>query len=166
MREWRHTLQKWITQKDVVASLARKRVEYRVWEIRVPSTDPWPASLPGCQALTDLYQICDGGYFHWFHWISLSQLVERNQEWFHLLSDWDSRGDVLLAGRHVVLAEDAGGCPVVWDTTTDQVRAFQFDGGDWEPPLASSVEAFLTTLFNPKGEEDWWSFFLQQLDTI
>jgi hypothetical protein len=79
----------------------------------------------------------------------LSKLAQHNRKWFHLLSDWDRRGDVLLAERHVALAEDAGGCPVVWDAATDQVSAFQFDGGDWEPPLASSVEAFLITLFTP-----------------
>ncbi|MBO0793285.1 MAG: SMI1/KNR4 family protein, partial [Ktedonobacteraceae bacterium] len=86
---------------------------------------------------------------------------------FQLLADWDQRGDVLLPEQHVVLAEDAGGCPVVWDAATDQVRVFQYDGGDWEPPLASSVDAFLTDLFNPeeeKKEKDWWYLFLGWLD--
>ncbi|HEY7418070.1 MAG TPA: hypothetical protein VH593_23015 [Ktedonobacteraceae bacterium] len=91
---------------------------------------------------------------------------EQYQKWFHLLSDWDKRGDALLPERHVILAEDGGGRPIVWDASADQIRALQFDGGDWEPPLASSMEAFLTSLFNPEGEQekDCWSLFLNWLN--
>lgn len=166
MREWRHTLQKRVMHKGTLTSFAQCQVEYWTWEIRVPSSDRWPSHLPTCQALHDVYRLCDGGQLHWFQWTALSQLAEHNRMWFHFLSDWDRRGDALLAERHVVLAEDAGGYPVVWDAITDQVRAFQWDGGDWEPPLASSIEALLITLFNPEDEGDWWSLFLQQLDTI
>ncbi|WP_244422646.1 SMI1/KNR4 family protein [Ktedonobacter racemifer] len=146
--------------------MAQKQVEYWAWDIRVPSSDPWPSSLPVCQALKDFYQICDGGCFHWFTWPPLSQLVPLNSSWFRLLSAYDERGDVLLPERHVVLALDSGGAPVIWDVSTNQVAAFFPKGGDWEPPLASSIEAFLATLFNPKDDGDWWGLFLQQLDTI
>lgn len=167
MRDWRHVIQQWIAQESSIASLAQQQVEFIAWAIYPPSFDHWPSHLPTCQALQDFYRLCDGGYFNWFRWVSLSQLVEQNRKWFQLLSDWDTRGDVLLPERHVVLAEDGGGCPVVWDAATDQVRAFQFDGGDWEPPLAPSVEAFLTDLFNPEGEKgkDWWYLFLSWLDS-
>jgi hypothetical protein len=166
MRYWRHVIQQWIAHENSIAPLAKQRVEILTWDIHPPAFDHWPSHLPTCQALQDFYRLCDGGYFNWFNWISLSQLEEDNRKWFQLLSDWDARGDVLLLGQHVVLAEDAGGCPVVWDTTTDEVRAFQFDGGDWEAPLASSVEEFLTALFNPEEEkeDDWWYAFLGWLD--
>jgi hypothetical protein len=84
------------------------------------------------------------------------------------MRDWDARGDVLNPVRHVVIAQDAGGCPVVWNARTDEVRTFQVDGGDWEPPLANSLEVFLTDLFNPvDGENDadeLWQRFLDWLD--
>ena len=84
------------------------------------------------------------------------------------MGNWDARGDVLDPARHVMIAQDAGGCPVVWDASTDEVRTFQVDGGDWEPPLARSVEAFLTKLFNPvEGEkvtDEGWYLFLNWLD--
>lgn len=167
MRDWRHVLEQWVGRESSIAPLARQQVEYSAWAIYPPSCDQWPSHLPTCQALQDFYRLCDGGYFDWFGWCHLSQLGEQNGKWFQLLSDWDQRGDVLLPERHVVLAEDGGGCPIIWDAVTDQVRAFQWDGGDWEPPLASSVEAFLTDLFNPEGEkeqQDWWYQFLSWLD--
>jgi hypothetical protein len=166
MRDWRHTLQKWITQKNVIASLAQKQVECWAWEIRVPSSDRWPSSLPVCQALKDFYQICDGGCFNWFNWSALSQLVSLNALWLQQLRAYDQRGDVLFPDRHVVFALDSGGTPVIRDASTDQVATFYPYGGDWEPPLASSIEAFLSTLFNPKDEGDWWSLFLRQLAII
>ncbi|GCE07353.1 SMI1/KNR4 family protein [Dictyobacter aurantiacus] len=166
MRDWRDVIQRWVARESRIASLTRQKVEFCAWTISPPSSDQWPSYLPGCEALQDFYRFCDGGYFNWFNWPSLSQLVEMNRKWFELLRDWDKRGDVLLAGQHVVIAEDGGGCPVVWHVTTDRVRAFQFDGGDWEAPLGFSVDEFLTTIFNPeeRPEPDWWSLFLQWLD--
>lgn len=164
MRDWRQVLRQWVAQESSIASLAKSQVEWIAWTISSPSFEHWPSHLSGCQALQDFYCLCDGGNFNWFCWASLSQLVEQNQKWCELLSDWDARGDVLLPERHVVLAEDEGGCPVVWDAITNQVRAFQFDGGDWEPPLALSVEAFLVDLFNPQEPQGWWYLFLCRLD--
>jgi hypothetical protein len=122
-----------------------------------------------CQALQEFYGLCDGGSLEWFHWFPLSQLAERNREWGQSMREWDARGAALDSARHVVFAQDAGGCPVVWDARTDEVRAFQVDGGDWETPLASTMEAFLTRLFNPvmgeKGSDESWYLFLNWLDT-
>src|SRR5215469_11197216 len=108
MRDWRYTLQQWITHKDIMASLAQGRVEYWAWEIRVPASGAWPAPLPVCQALTDFYQICDGGHFHWFEWPALSQLALLNHSWVRLLRAYDERGDVLDPERHLVIALDSG----------------------------------------------------------
>jgi hypothetical protein len=120
------------------------------------------------QALQAFYQRCDGGSLAWFQWFPFSQLAERNREWAESLRAWDARGDALDPARHVVIALDAGGCPVVWDARTDEVRAFQVDGGNWEPPLAGTMEGFLTKLFNPvAGEQDGdesWYHFLNWLD--
>jgi hypothetical protein len=55
---------------------------------------------------------------------------------------------------------------VIWDASTDLVAAFFPKGGDWELPLASSIEGFFTGLFNPKDEGDWWDLFLRKLDTF
>lgn len=175
MRDWRQVIQQWVAQERSIASLAQQRMEYWIatWAgaLHPPSHDRWPAHLPTCQALQDFYRLCDGGSLEWFEWFPLSRLSERNRYWVELLRDyyWDGRGDVLLPERHVVLALDAGGCPLVWDETTDEVRTFQWDGGDWESPLANSMEAFLTKLFNPvKGENDTdeaWFLFLNWLDS-
>jgi hypothetical protein len=173
MREWRQVIAQWEAQEGTAAFLAQQREDYRIaiWasELRPPAQDRWPSHLPTCQALHDFYHLCDGGSLAWFTWFQLSQLAERNQYWFQSLQQWDARGDVLVPGRHVVLALDAGGCPLVWDATTDEVRTFQWDGGDWESLLASSIEAFLTTLFNPvegANEADQaWGRFLNWLDT-
>src|SRR5579872_5799016 len=119
MRDWRQALQRWITYKDVIASLAQNKVEYYAWEIRVPSSGIWPALLPTCQAITDFYQICDGGNFNWFELPALSQISELNHFWFRMLSDYDKHGNVLVPKRHVVIAVDSGGAPVIWDAVTN-----------------------------------------------
>lgn len=166
MRDWRSMLQQWVAQKSRIAPLTHEHMEYIAWNISSPSAAPWPTHLPTCQALQDFYHLCDGGYFNWFNCFPLARLSRENNYWFKLLNDWDERGDVLLPNQHVVLALDGGGCPVVWNARTDEVRAFQFDGGDWEPPLASSLENFLINLFNPpQQKEDWWYLFLNWLDS-
>jgi hypothetical protein len=157
MREWRRVIQLWVAQERGIASLAEQGGDYWTWTwaraLHPPSLDSWPSHLPTCQALHDFYRLCDGGSLAWFNWFPLSQLAERNRYWVQSMREWDARGDVLDSARQVVIAEDAGGCPVVWDALTDEVKAFQVDGGDWESPLAGSMEAFLTKLLNPvKGE--------------
>lgn len=175
MRDWREVIEQWEAQERKAAYLVQPREDDRIviWAsaLRPPARDRWPSHLPTCQTLDDFYRRCDGGSLAWFDWFPLSRMDEQNRHWVDFLRDyyWDGRGDALAPGRHVVLALDAGGCPVVWDATTDEVRAFQWDGGDWESPLASSIEDFLTTLFNPEeraNEADQsWSFFLNWLDT-
>jgi hypothetical protein len=178
MREWRQVIEQWVAQEHRIALLAEQRVKYWVWTwaraLHSPAPDPpdppdhWPAHLPKCQALQEFYRLCDGGGLAWFHWFPLAQPAERSREWVESLCAWDARGAVLDPARHVVIAHDAGGCPVVWDARTDAVRAFQVDGGGWEPPLASTMEGFLTHLFNPvAGENDSdesWYRFLNWLD--
>jgi hypothetical protein len=170
MRAWRQVIGQWVAQERGSAPVAQQHVEYWTWvgALLPPARDRWPSHLPTCQALEDFYRLCDGGSLHWFQWYPLSQLAERNQYWLQYLHDWDARGDVLDPAHQVVFAEDAGGCPLVWDARSDEVRAFQIDGGDWEPPLASSIEVFLTTLFNPvegtNDADEWWYRFLNWLD--
>jgi len=170
MRDWRHVIAQWVAQEQRIASLAEQHGEY--WTcaraLSPPARDRWPDYLPTCQALHDFYRLCDGGSLEWFQWFPVSQLAARNRQWVDSLRAWDARGDVLDAARHVVFAEDAGGCPVVWDARTDEVRTFQTDGGDWEPPLAHSLEVFLTQLLNPvegeKATDEGWYRFLTWLD--
>ncbi len=173
MRDWRQVIQQWVAQESRIALLAEQHAEYWAWmwarALPPPPRDPWPAHLPTCQALQDFYRRCDGGSLEWFQWFPLSQLAERNREWGQSMREWDARGAILDPARHVVFAQDAGGCPVVWDASTDEVRAFQVDGGDWESPLASTLEAFVRKLFNPvAGEQDMdesWYLFLNWLDS-
>ncbi len=175
MRDWRQVIEQWVAQERTIATPAQQRTEYWIamWAraLRAPSHTRWPDHLPTCQALQDFYRLCDGGSLAWFAWFPLSHVAEQNRYWVEFLRDYygDGRGDVLFPGRHVVLALDAGGCPLVWDATTDEVRTFQWDGGDWESPLASSMEALLMTLFNPvegtNEAEQWWYLFLNWLDS-
>lgn len=60
-----------------------------------------------------------------------------------------------MPGRHLVFAEDAGGCPIILDSEGGSVSSFFFKGGDWEP-IAPSMEKFLQDLFveNP-APGDW-----------
>jgi hypothetical protein len=175
MRDWRQVIAQWVAEERSIRTSAQQREEYwiAIWAtaLHPPSLERWPDHLPTSQALQDFYRLCDGGSLSWFEWFPRSQLAERNQYWVESLKDyyWDGRGDVLFPGRHVVLALDAGGCPLVWDATTDEVRTFQWDGGDWEMPLATSMEAFLTTLFNPvegvNEADQTWFLFLNWLDS-
>jgi hypothetical protein len=52
----------------------------------------------------------------------------------------------MLPGRHVVLATDSGGAPVVWDAEADRLASFFWKGGDWEP-YNLGFEAFMEALF-------------------
>jgi hypothetical protein len=130
-----------------------------------PSGSNWPDGLPVSQALRSFYGLCDGGTFGncAFNVCGIGELASWTTKGIELLRDYDSRGDILLPGRHLVFGTDAEGAPLIWDAVTDHVATFFWKGGDWEP-IADSAEAFLHGLFNPDPEEepDW----AQSVDAI
>ncbi len=160
MRDWRSTL-------SALATIRRAAAPFplSVFEARPPTSAPWPQTLPACPEAEAFYRICDGGYLGQFNIPRLSELGAENQRWASLLRDWGPEGSVLDPTRHLVIATDSGGCPVVLDILTDEVRAFQFDGGSWETPLAQGFASFMQWLFNTEAvPDDLWIEALDQLD--
>jgi len=163
MRDWKLRL-------TVLASLDNKTTPFplTVFDAAPPSQLDWPQSLPRDEQLVEFYRTCNGAYLgaH-LRFFDLESIESETARWVTTLRGWDDTGDVLDPLRHVVVALDAGGCPVVLDTATGLVAAFQFDGGSWEPPLASSFEEFVSQIFNsPEEDDDLWSEALKQLDQV
>lgn len=88
--------------------------------------------------------------------IPLCDLVERTNSWIKTLSNYNERGDILKAGRHVVFANDADGTPWIWDSKTGEVASFYWKGGDWEKPQFKSFNEFMEYVFIPEKEDNDW----------
>jgi hypothetical protein len=163
MRDWRNCLAALATEEP-----ARLSFPLSVFQTARPSGIAWSDELPFSETVADVYKISDGGYLGPnFNFPTLTELQDVNHFWVKTLRDWDDDGDVLNPDHHLVLATDAGGCPIILDTRTGAVAAFQFDGGSWEPPLAKNAEGFFEWLFNPDlPPDDMWLEALVQLDSL
>jgi hypothetical protein len=121
---------------------------------RPPSLQPWPASLAPCPPLQEFYGICDGGYLAHWNLASLEDVRVWTNRWVDTMRGWRDGADVLDPLRHIVFGNDAGGCPLIVDTQSGEVRTYQVDGGDWESGW-SSLEAFFEWLFFSEDLDDW-----------
>jgi hypothetical protein len=147
-RDWRLSL-------DELAKRGRARVyPLLVFEVHAPSGLTWPTELPAHLPLEEFYRLCDGGYIAHINFARMADIIRLTQRWVATLRAWDNRGDVLDPRRHVVWAEDAGGCPLIVNASDGVVRTFQPDGGNWERGHVG-VDAFLMWLFNESGPDDW-----------
>lgn len=148
VRDWRISLAQLVRRGD------SDTYPLLVFDAPRPSNLEWPTSLPPDPGLREFYQHCDGGYLAHIKFAALRDLADLSGRWVECLRDWDKRGDILDPRRHVVWAEDAGGCPLVVDVADRSVCTFQPDGGDWETRYGG-VDAYLTWLFNESGPDDW-----------
>ncbi len=161
MGKWREQLAK------LVRARGTDRFPLLVFDVAPPSGRPWSDSLPSCQGLRDFYSLCDGGPLSLqYNWLPLSDVVGETVRWREMLHGYHGDGrTVLLTGRHVVLATDSGGAPLVWDAESDRLASFFWKGGGWEP-YNLDFEAFMDALFLrpeqvPAG--DMWVEALGQL---
>lgn len=166
--EWRVQLEK------LVRARGTDQFPLLVFELSPPSGKPWPESLPACQGLQDFYAICDGGLLSsQYNWLSLTNIAEETARWRAMLHNY--RGDdedILASGRHLVLAHDSAGAPVIWDAKADRLASFFWKGGDWEP-YNLGFEEFMTALFldpsrvSAGGEAGaLWVKAIRQLDDL
>ncbi|MBX7220947.1 MAG: SMI1/KNR4 family protein [Blastocatellia bacterium] len=161
MRDWGAILQKLVSLK-----LADQPFPLSVFTIHPPSEHCWPTSLPVHSEVVEFYQICDGGCLGGFiNFPRLSELEVVNQNWDEMFQGWGAIEGILKRSQHLVFATDAGGCPLIPDVATNEIRAFQFDGGTWESPLASGFDEFMYRIVNqPEPAADLWENALRQLE--
>lgn len=62
MRAWRQVIEQWATQRSRIAPLTRQHVEYWMWDIPPPSSEPWPPHLPSRPTLQDFYRAVTGDF--------------------------------------------------------------------------------------------------------
>ena len=167
MPSWRERLAK------LVAASPAGEYPLLVFDAARPSGKEWPSHLPSCQGLKDFYGVCNGGVLSvQYNWLPLERVSAETDRWRNLLEDYFGDGQpVLLEGRHVVLADDSSGAPLVWDASHDRMATFFPKGGDWEP-FRLSFEDFMTALFfEPfrvyagSNDDDLWIQALQQLES-
>jgi hypothetical protein len=142
VNEWREQLAK------LVRSRGTDRFPLLVFDVAPPSVRSWPDKLPSCRGLQDFYGLCDGGPLSLqYNWLPLSEVETETAKWREGLHGYHGDGKaVLLPGRHVVVAADSGGAPVIWDAEYDRLASFYFKGGDWEP-FNLGFEEFMEALF-------------------
>lgn len=161
MSDWRTLISK------LVEARGTQQFPLLVYEVRPPSGGPWPPGFPTCKGIRDFYSRCDGGLLSiQYDWLAIAKVEAETSRWRELLNDYHGDGQpVLLPGRHVVLATDSGGAPVIWDGVGDQMATFFWKGGDWEP-MNLNFEDFMSALFlNPERVDagDMWPEALTQL---
>ena len=156
---WRETL------RSIVAFYASDRPRQDptfLYDAEPPRSTPWPESLPLCQGLQDFYCLCGRGEVGpMIRFIPLVELEKETSHWINLLRDYDTRGDVLQAGQHIVFANDADGTPWIWDSATGRVASFYWKGGDWEQPSFLSFDDFMDYILSPRDDDPSWANALQ-----
>lgn len=139
-----------------------------VYKIEPPSTEPFPDNLKYSQDIIDFYSICDGGFIADFNWYKKSELNEKNTEWIQGMENYYEDGSNPFNENHLILGNDSGGAPLIWNSKTDKMFTFWFKGGDWEP-INKSFNEFMDYYFlNYEGEieDDLWYAALQQVNKI
>lgn len=126
-------------------------------EVRPPSDLPWPSDLPACDSLIEFYSICDGGFFGpavTFH--AKAALPEETQKWIETLREYSEQGDILTAGRHIVIANEADGTPWVFDGDDRSVQRFYWKEATWCDPRFPSHDAFMNhVMYSDSGIKEW-----------
>lgn len=157
MADWRQLLQALLTTGS------KASFPLATYKAKPPASGTWPASLPVCTPIVDFYRLCDGGYIGDYNWHGRDELAARTADWVDGTKGYYGDGrDAIISGRHVVLATDASGAPLVWDATTGLMATFWFKGGDWEP-TGKDFEQFMAALFTPQGTDDLWAQAVHQL---
>jgi hypothetical protein len=169
MNDWRRQLER------LVAARESKLFPLNVFNLAPASGNSWPSNVPSCKGLRDFYDLCDGGPLSiQFNWLPLAAVEAKTAQWRDMLHDYHGDGQPILSSeRHVVLAHDAGGAPLIWDTIEDSLATFFWKGGGWEP-FGLGFEEFMSALFFAPEQVragdlergDLWTDALKQLETI
>ena len=137
-----------------------------VYKADPPTSAVWPAHLPRSQEIADFYAACNGGFIADFNWYALEQVAPETDRWIQTGVGYYADGtNALDAGRHVALAVDSAGAPLIWDAQTDLVATFFFKGGDWEP-LGMTFGKYLGYLFSAADADTMWAEALRQLNAL
>jgi hypothetical protein len=137
-----------------------------VYEVRPASREPWPVELaePSASVL-EFYRLCDGGYLGGHHqWIAVGELLTENRRWWDLADGRTWTADSPIhPHRHVILAYDCGGFPLVWDQRTDQLLTYYFKDSDDLEHQGPTIDELMTRIFDPSYQDDLWQEALGQL---
>jgi hypothetical protein len=157
MNDWRSDLKKLAQLEDT------SDFPLLIYEVNPPSSTKWPDSLPSSPAIREFYEFCNGGFIESYNWFRIEDVADETTRWVNALVNYygDGKG-VIVRGRHIVVAEDSAGAPLVWDSKTDLMATFWFKGGGWEP-ANQNFERFVEHLFSPTNETDLWYQALEQL---
>src|SRR5262249_14257940 len=123
-----------------------------VYSVNPPSQTPWPAELAQPSAsVQEFYRICDGGYLGGHHrFFSVGELLPENRNWWDLLERYPRPGGGPIdPARHVILALDVSGFPLVWDHRTDQIVTFFYRDRDDLDPVGQTLDELLREIFSP-----------------
>jgi hypothetical protein len=137
-----------------------------VYAVTPPSTTPWPDELaPPSESVKEFYGLCDGAYFGGHHyWLSVGDLLAENRRWWELLRQYPRPGGGPIdPTRHVILAYDTYGFPMVWDQRTDQVVTFFYRDRDDLDPAGQTLDEFLSGIFSRDYPDSMWQEALRQL---
>ena len=160
MADWRYLLQ------CLVRANGSNLFPLLVYKVDPPQNFVWPDELPVSTTLRDFYGLCDGGYIDEYNWLSSGNLSIENARFVEDTKQYyPDNTSPLIPGRHIVLANDAGGAPLIWDKEEDKVSTFWLKGGDWEP-MNLDMETFLENLFEPTDESNLWFNAVQQLKAM
>lgn len=145
----------WRTELRALAALERADpFPLVLYAVNAPTQTPWPAELASpSAAVREFYQLCDGGYLGGHHrWLSVGELLAENRHWWDLLAG----GGPLDSARHVLVAYDVSGFPIVWDSHTDRLATYFYrDEGDLESP-GRTLDHFMSELFSTTYPDDVW----------
>jgi len=138
-----------------------------VFTVSESKTAKWPEELPCSNTILEFYKLCNGGYINHFNWISIEEIYSQNLTWHEETKGYYPNGRDAFGKEHLVLAFDPTGAPLVWNSISDLMATFWFEGGDWEP-LNKTIEQYLQYLFidyQPETPNDLWYEALQQIST-
>jgi hypothetical protein len=157
----------WRTELRALAALGKTdRFPLLVYSVNPPSRTPWPPELAEPSAgLREFYQLCDGGYLGGHHrWFAVGELLQENRHWWDLLAQHPRPGGGPLdPTRHVILAYETSGFPVVWDWATDQLVTFFYRDRDDLDPFGQTLDELLSEIFSPSYFDAMWREALGQL---
>jgi hypothetical protein len=171
-RDWRARL------ADLVRLSKEWEFPWKAYRPRPPSGRPWPKGLPASATLRDFYALCDGGPFSGLgSWLRLRELrtAAKNMA-AQIEQDRKELGDHVgpfVMGRHLVLATDPDGFPLIWDSETDLLAWYQplVEGGSGWYPLHVALDESLRRLFFPEpgatfAADEMWLEVIRRLEHL
>ena len=134
------------------------REPFYLWDVQPAAPFEWPSSVPYVKSLARFYAVCSGGEFGpMIRFVPVRSLANETERWRQLLAQYDSRGDILRTGEHIVFANDADGSPWILHVATGRVASFYWKGGDWQDPPFPSHDDFMEYVLDPGPDAPVWA---------